>query len=477
MNLALAPAVELLAKLRAREISARELAEVCLERIERLNPQLNAVATLDAERALARAGELDRKREPVGPLHGLPVTIKDQFETAGLRTTCGADLYADYVPEGNAAAVQRLVDAGAVILGKTNMAALAGDWQTYNDLFGTTNNPWDIARTPGGSSGGSAAAIAAGLSALELGGDIGGSIRVPAAWCGIFGHKSSWGTIPFRGTLPAPPGTLTRTDVAAMGPFARSAEDLELALAVLAAPDELDIAAWRLELPPPRHEKIADYRVAVWIDDERYPIAADVRAAVTAVTDSLQTAGARVKHVRPDVDLGESHRLRQQLLRPILALGVDDEAYARLIEDARALSQGDDSYEARSNRAATQTHRAWLRLNERRTQIRTEWTRFFRDWDVCLVPPAQTTAIPHDQSSPPQDRTFAVDGVDRPYGDLGGWISLAGIAYLPSTIAPVGRSPEGLPIGIEIIGPFLEDRTTIQLASAIGTYEPPPLVA
>lgn len=474
MNLALASAVELLAKLRARETSARELAEVYLERIERLNPRLNAVATLDAERALARAGELDRMREPVGPLHGLPVTIKDQFETAGLRTTCGAELYADYVPERNAAAVQRLVDAGAVVLGKTNMAAFAGDWQTYNDLFGTTNNPWDIARAPGGSSGGSAAAIAAGLSALDLGGDIGGSIRVPASWCGIFGHKSSWGTIPFRGMLPEPPGTLTRTDVAAMGPFARSAEDLELALAVLVAPDELDLAGWRLELPPPRHEEIADYRVAVWIDDERYPIAADVRAAFTAVTDSLEAAGARVKHVHPDVDLGESHRLRQQLLGPTVALGLDDEAYARLTEEVGALGQGDDSDEARSARAATQTHRAWLLLNERRAQIRTEWARFFRDWDVCLVPPAQTTAIRHDQSSPQQDRTFAVDGADRPYAELGGWISLAGISYLPSTVAPVGRSAEGLPIGIEIIGPFLDDRTTIHLAAAIGIYEAPP---
>ena len=475
MDLAFAPAVELLAKLRARDVSARELTELYLGRIERLNPQLNAVVTLDAEGALARANELDRKREPGGWLHGLPITIKDQFETAGLRTTCGAELYKDYVPKQNAAAVQRLVDAGAIVLGKTNLPAFAGDWQTYNDLFGTTNNPWDLSRTPGGSSGGSAAAVAAGLSALELGGDIGGSIRNPAAWCGVFGHKSSWGIIPFRGTLPAPPGTLSRTDVAAPGPIARSAEDLDLALNVLAAPDEWDTEAWRLELPPPRHQRIADYRIAVWIEDERYPIAADLQEAFAAVAESLVALGARVEYAHPDVDLDELRMLRQQLVYPILALGLEEEAFAAEVERGRTLDPELDTYEARRTRGAVQTHREWLRTNERRAQVRGEWARFFRDWDVCLVPPTPTVAIPHDHAEQ-AERTFELDGKQRPYWELGGWISLAGVAYLPSTVAPVGRSPEGLPIGVEIVGPYLEDRTGIFVAREIGIYEPPPLV-
>ena len=474
MNLALEPAVALLAKLRARDISSRELTELYLERIDQLNPQLNAVVTLDAESALARADELDKRSEPAGPLHGLPITIKDQFETAGVRTTCGAEAYRDYIPKTNAAAVQRLVDAGAIVLGKTNLPALAGDWQTFNDLFGTTNNPFDLARTPGGSSGGSAAVIAAGLSALELGGDIGGSVRNPSAWCGVFGHKSSWGIVPYRGTLPAPPGTHSRTDVAAPGPIARSADDLELALGVLAAPDEWDATAWRLELPPPRHERISDHRVAVWIEDDRYPIAADLRNAFAEVASSLAVAGARVERARPDLDLDEIRSLRQELVYPILALGLGDEAFAEEVERERSLAPEADTYEARRTRGAVQTHRAWLRTNERRAQVRAEWASFFEDWDVCLVPPTPTVAIPHDHGEQ-ASRTIDVDGEQRPYSELGGWISLAGVAYLPSTVAPVGRSRDGLPIGIEVVGPYLEDRTPIHIARAIGSYEAPPL--
>jgi amidase len=472
-ELAFRSATELVAAIRAREVSPRELVELYLGRIERLNPRINAVVTLDAERALA-AADVPRG----GPLHGLPITLKDQFETAGLRTTCGAEEWREHVPPEDAVPVARLREAGAILLGKTNLPAYAADWQTFNDLFGTTSNPWDRTRTPGGSSGGAAAAVAAGLTALELGGDIGGSIRNPASWCGVFGHKTSYGLVPSRGTLPAPPGTLAPADLAVRGPIARSADDLELALGVLSGPDVQDAVAWRLELPPPRRSRTQDYRVALWLDDGRFPIAAEVREPLERAAQALEDAGARVDgEARPKVDLAEAVRLRRELVYPILALGLSAENFDEATERARLVSPDDEDREALWLRFATQPHREWLRARERRERMRAAWAEFFRDFDALLCPVAPVTAIPHDHS-PVEGRTLTVDGATRPYGDLGSWISLAGVAYLPATVAPVGRAATGLPVGIEIVGPYLEDRTTIDLArrlsELIGGFEPPP---
>ena len=216
-------ATELAAALRAKEISSTELLDCYLGRIEELNPGLGAVVTLDADRARREAAEADRRLArgaAAGPLHGLPVTVKDCLETAGLRTTCGAPELAGYVPERDAEAVGRLRSAGAIIMGKTNLPAWASDCQSYNELFGTTNNPWDAGRTPGGSSGGAAAAVAAGLSALELGSDLGGSLRIPAAWCGVYTLKPSFGIIPVDGHIPPPPGMPAEVDIGVVGPLA-----------------------------------------------------------------------------------------------------------------------------------------------------------------------------------------------------------------------------------------------------------------
>jgi amidase len=364
------------------------------------------------------------------------------------------------------------------VLGKTNLPAYAADWQTFNDLFGTTSNPWNESRTPGGSSGGSAAAVAAGLSALELGGDIGGSIRNPAGWCGVFGHKTSYGIVPARGTLPAPPGTLAPADLAVRGPIARSADDLELALGVLAGPDAPDAVAWRLELPPPRCSRLEDYRVALWLDDDRFPIADEVRAPLEHAAAALAEAGARVDaEARPNVDLTEAVRLRRELVYPILALGLSTEEFGEAAERARRVAPEAADPEALWVRFATQPHRDWLRARERRERMRAAWADFFREFDAVLCPVAPVAAIPHDHS-PVEGRTLEVDGVTRPYGDLGSWISLAGVGYLPATVAPVGRTRAGLPVGIEIVGPYLEDHTTIDLAGRlselIGGFEPPP---
>ena len=475
-EVAFLPAVELAGMIRRRELGARELLEHYLERIER-HAELNAVVTLDAERALAAADEADRN-EPAGPLHGLPITIKDQFETEGLLTTCGAELWAKHVPERDAVTVARLKAAGAIVFGKTNLPAFAGDLQSFNDLHGTTVNPWDAARTPGGSSGGSAAALAAGLTSLELGGDLAGSIRVPASWCGVYGHKSSYGIVPTRGTLPSPPGALTAPDLAVLGPMARGADDLELALSILAGPGEWDAPAWRLELPPPRHDSLHGYRIAVWSDDPAYPVAAEVRERIEAAADALERAGARVdREARPELELADVVRLRQWLTDAVRSGGLSDEELASAVERAGAGPPDRDDRAARTNRGVTQRHREWLRANERRARLRARWADFFREWDVLLCPAVQVPAIPHDHR-PQRERTFDLEGAGQPYWDLAAWISLAGVAYLPSTVAPAGRTSAGLPVGVEIIGPYLEDRTTIdvarRLAAEIGGFEPPP---
>ena len=280
-----------LALLRKGEVSSVELVDSCIARIESLNPEINAVVATNYDRArvCARASDAARSRgEELGALHGLPMTIKDSFETAGLVTTSGAPELRDHIPRQDAVAVARVIDAGAIVLGKTNLPLYAGDWQSYNEVYGRSNNPWDLTRTVGGSSGGSAASIAAGFVPLEIGSDIAGSIRIPAGYCGVYGHKPTHGIVPVRGHIPGPPGTLGEPDLAVAGPLARSAADLRLALDVIAGPDDFSASGWRLELPPPRAEELKDFRVGVWLDDPLCPIETAVRAELEATVVALR---------------------------------------------------------------------------------------------------------------------------------------------------------------------------------------------
>ncbi|MGH6915918.1 MAG: amidase family protein, partial [Geminicoccales bacterium] len=256
-ELAFETALGLAARLRAREVGCLELLEHHLARIERFNPELNAIVVLDLERARARAREADRaldRGDVFGPLHGLPMTVKEAIDVAGLPTTWGAPEHKHNRPERNALLVERLMEAGAIVFGKTNVPFRLTDWQTYNPIYGTTNNPFDTSRAPGGSSGGSAAALAAGLVPLEVGSDSGGSIRDPAHFCGIFGHKPSYGVVPQEGHWM--PGAIAPPDLNVCGPMARSAEDLAAALAIMAGPSRMDAPAWRIELPPPRRTSL-----------------------------------------------------------------------------------------------------------------------------------------------------------------------------------------------------------------------------
>jgi amidase len=472
-ELAFWTAGELVRAVAAREVSSVELLEHQLDRVARLNPALNAVVTLDEERARADARRADAsvaRGEPLGLLHGLPMTVKDAFETAGLRTTCGAPELAEFVPDRDAVAVARLRAAGAVIFGKTNLPIWAGDGQSYNELFGTTRNPWDPSRSPGGSSGGSAAAVASGISPLELGSDIASSIRNPAHCCGVFGLKPSFGLVPQRGYIASPPGTLSEGDMTVIGPLARSADDLKLGLEVLAGPDEPDATAWRLTLPPPRAESLGSYRLATWLEDEEFPVDREVLAVLEAATAALDQAGAAVKPARP-VPLGESYRVFQRLLAGVSVSRLSEEEFQIVVAAAEA--NGSPRL-----RALAQRKREWNAVHEERLRMRAAWAQFFEEYDALVCPVMPVTAIPHDHTPDFEAREISVNGERRTYWEQVAWCAPAGLAYLPAVSVPVGATRSGLPVGLQIIAPYLEDLTAVDLArritEAIGGFQVPP---
>jgi amidase len=359
--------------------------------------------------------------------------------------------------------VARLRAAGAIPFAKTNLPLFADDIQSFNDVYGTTNNPHDLTRTPGGSSGGSAAALAMGFTPLELGSDIGGSIRVPAHYSGVMGHKPSYGIVPGHGQIPGMPGTLTQADLAVVGPLARSTDDLALALDVLAGPDRWATPAWRLELPPPRARDLSELRLAAWIDDEFAPVDRDTRASLHATVEALGSAGASIDTTaRPAFALDKAFRVYGELLFAALSGAAPHD---RLDEYARTTGDEPTAWIMRSMAAR---HREWLSNNERRLQLRERWAEFFTRFDAVLLPVHQRPAFPHDQSMPQFARTVDIDGTPHPYLDLWKWIAPAGVGMLPATVVPVATSADGLPIGIQVVGPYLHDRTTIHLAGLIS---------
>jgi amidase len=458
-SVCLRPAWELAGLLRRRELSSRELTEAVLSRIERLNPTLNAVVTLDAEAALAAAGRADQALmagEPLGPLHGLPTTIKDAIEVAGLRSTGGSKALADHIPAADAPAVHRLRSAGAVVVGKTNVPEWSGDIQTFNQLFGTTNNPWDRDRTPGGSSGGAAAAVASGLTSFELGTDIGGSVRIPSSFCGVFGHKPSFGIVPQRGYLDSPRGSVTNADINVFGPIARDPGDLELLLDVLAGPDGPEAAAWRLDLPPARHRFPGHYRVGLWLDDPACAVESAAVELLAVAAEALADSGVRVEEAHPPLDLAQVHQLFEQLIIPAISVSFDGDA----------------------GRALGGQHRDWLERDRERALLRQTWAGWFRRFDALLCPVMPMLPFPHDHHGSIGDRTVTINGQVRPQAGTLAWTGLVGVAYLPSTVVPVGRVGD-LPVGVQIVGPYLEDRTCLwlahHLAGLLGGFTPPPI--
>lgn len=459
-------ATDLAAAIRGREVSASEALEHQIARAERLDGPVNAIVCWDVERARAAARAADdavAAGHDVGPLHGVPMTIKDSFQTEGCVTTSGAPELADFVPTEDAAPVARLRAAGAIPFAKTNLPIFAGDIQSFNDVYGTTNNPHDLARTPGGSSGGSAAALAMGFTSLELGSDIGGSIRVPAHYSGVSGHKPSYGIVPSHGQIPGMPGTLTQADLAVAGPMSRSVRDLELALDVLVGPDRWNAPAWRIELPPPRADSLDRLRIGAWLDDEHCPVDVSTRTVLDRLVTLIEGAGGRIDtEARPAFTLEKVDRVFRDLLMAALAGGAPPGELDRL-----AATAGDGAAE-RAARSTAMRHREWLAHNERRLQIRERWREFFDRFDIMLMPVHPRGAIPHDHSMPQWARTIEIDGVERPYLDLFGWTGPAGAGMLPATVVPAGLGADGLPIGVQIVGPYLHDRTTLRAAALIA---------
>lgn len=482
-DIALQSATALAAMLRTGKIGSVELLEHFLTRVERFNPTLNAVIATDTDGAMAEAETADEARangDFRGPLHGLPITIKDALAVPGMPCTSGAPEFADYHPKEPAVAVARLAEAGAIIFGKTNVPLYCGDLQSYNDIYGTTNNPWNPAHTPGGSSGGAAAAVAAGLTSLEYGSDIGGSIRTPAHFCGVFGHKPSWDIVPTRGHIPGPPGTVGVSDINVVGPLARHPEDLRLALELTVGSDPALGPVRRPTLLTAQKKELQDFRVAIWPEDRNCPVAHEISDAIEAVADRLARAGAKIdSNARPDIDTGAAFGIYAQLLMGVIATGFPESALAGFRDIAAQAADNDMSFATRSAIGAVQSHRQWLSANERRQKLRARWAAFFSEYDLLLCPVTPTAAIPHDHR-PVGERNIAVDGNTLPYMQQTFWAGLIGMACLPSTVVPIGRTAEGLPFGMQIVGPFCGDLRTIDFAeilcreAIIEGYLPPP---
>ena len=477
-------ATELSAALAAKKVSAVELAQDAIGRIERHDGKINAICVRDFDRGLeaARAADAAIARGETTPLLGIPLTVKESYNIAGLPTTWGFPAQKDFVPPEDALTISRVKQAGGVILGKTNVPAGLADWQSYNDIYGTTNNPHDLGRTPGGSSGGSAAALAAGYGPLSLGSDIGGSLRVPAFHCGVYAHKPTYNLVPVRGHTPPPfpPIPLDR-DMAVLGPMARTAADLSLLLDVIAGPDPLEAGVgYRLALPPPRHNELNSFRVLVIESDPVLPANQEIRDAIEKLAGNLAKSGVSVTRQSPLLpDFAQSSRLYMRMLISFLAAFLPPETIGGAEAGAAKLAPDDRSLAAERLRGMTLSHRAWVLDDGARGRLRAQWRKLFKTFDAVICPVMPTPAYPHDHSAEQETRRINIDGKDYVYPDQLAWPGIATLPGLPATAIPNGLSPEGLPIGVQIVGPWLEDRTPLRLAELIerefGGFVPPPM--
>lgn len=444
--------------IRRREVSSRELAELLLAQIDAVNPRVNAIVEIRAEGLLRDASAADvavARGEKLGPLHGVPMTIKDAFDVTGMHTTWGNPAFQDYIAPKDAVVVRRLREAGALIAGKSNEAFMLADFgQTANELHGVTRNPWDLDRTPGGSTGGGAAALASGLTFLEYGSDLVGSIRIPASFCGVYGLKPTAGIVPLTGFQPpgppAPPSEMNY--MSSLGPLTRSAADLRSALQVTAGPDGRAAASGAWSLPAPRHRRLSEFRVGVVLDHPNAPVTSEVGDRIADTLSALSHAGVTVVDGWPEgIDPVDVHE----------TFGFHVEMYF--------------AFQGLAPTTATLTE--FIERERRRMAVRAAWERYFENMDVFLCPVTFTPPFPHD-SRPFEQRMIETKDGDRPYTDLSFWVSHASLPGLPAVSAPIGITARGLPVGLQVIGPQFEDDTPIKfaelLAEIVGGYERPP---
>lgn len=476
---------ELVTAIQNRIITSTELLEAFQERMDRFNPALNAIVTTDFDAAFKQTVKADKalkKGDLWGPLHGLPITIKDNLEVKGLRCTAGYSGLKNHTSTRSADLVKKLKKAGAVVFGKSNLPMFGDDFQTHNELFGQTNNPWNVDKTPGGSSGGAAAAIAAGLTGLDIGNDIGGSIRHPASFCGIYGHKPTFGIVPQRGLIPPMPKSFNGdysfpTDILVNGPLARSAQDLAVVMDLITQPELPDRKAWKIRLPESDKKQVKEFKIAVWFNDPACPVDESIVNRIRRVADALDNNGALVKEDHPEIDFEQSFDLFIYLLNGVLSLTAPQSVFEEWTRRESELDTEKGEYQARQQKAAVQRHRTWLFKNAERQMLRQVWSDFFKEYDILLCPTTPVTAFDHDHSSWFK-RTIEVNGEKMPYANILGWAGLTNVVYLPSTVAPIGISSRGLPIGVQIVGPYLGDKTTIHFAKLLGNlvggFTPPP---
>lgn len=439
IDLSKAGALEVADAVRAGAITAVEACDAAIARIEALDGPINAVVVRDFERARAAAAEIDRSRTAgdTRPFLGVPMTVKESNDVAGLPSTWGFEMFRELNADRDAVIVERLKAAGAVILGKTNVPVALADWQSENPVYGRTVNPFDNARSPGGSSGGAAAALATGMVPLEVGSDIGGSIRMPAHMCGVFGHKPSYGIVPQRGHyFPGTDGA--DPPLAVVGPLARNSADLAACLDVIAGPETG--SGYRLDLPRPAHGSFSGYRVRVLREMPDVPVDGDTAAVLDKVVAGLRAAGATVT----EGSEGMPDLTRMQ------------ETYVRML--MTVTSQG-------SPDAAPINAHQWMGLLNEQAVTTRHWARFFAETDIILSPCFSTPAFLHKEDPDWAARTLEIDGLTVPYGSQLAWAGIATFAGLPATAVPAGRSAGGLPIGMQLIGAPFADRTTLHFAS------------
>ena len=484
-------ATDLAKKIKSKEVSSKELTQMYIDRIEKLDGDINSVVIRMFERAIQDAEKADialSKGEDLGPLHGIPMTIKESYAIEDQKTTWGNEAFKENTAKSDGLAVRRFREAGAHFMGKTNVPLDLADFQSFNSIYGTTNNPWNLERIPGGSSGGSAAALAAGFTGLEAGSDIGGSIRNPAHFCGVYGHKPTHGIIPQTGHELI--SNVPDSDLSVCGPLARSAEDLKCALEIMAGPAEREATGWKLQLPEPSFKSLKELKVAVWATDEIAPVSNEIEERTTQVGETLAKLGANVSFdARPNFDPTFAHANYQLLLQSVMAAGMGDEERAKIqkmveeldesemTSDAAVLGDKTALFEAASARGAVLSHANWLKANYQREKLKIAWKEFFEEWDILLCPQMAVTAFEHDQRKF-SERTLMVNNQEQPYFQQIFWSGIIVNSYLPSTVFPTGPSSDGLPIGVQAVSGAFQDYKTIEfsrlIAEEIGGYTAPP---
>ena len=452
METVYASAVELASTIREGRQSATEVLAAHLEWIEACNPALNAIVVLDAERAIERARAADEalaRGEIWGPLHGVPFTLKDAHATAGVRTTSGYPPLADYVPTQDSTVTARLKAAGGILAGKTNVPVMLGDYQSNNPIFGRSNNPWDLDRTPGGSSGGAAAAVAAGMTPFDIGTDLAGSIRVPAHFCGVFGMKPSEHRVSLEGLIPGLPPPRPIRIMSCIGPIARSVEDLALLYRIIAGPDGLDGDVPPVPVDDVGPIDLAGLRIAFAPTFPGVPVAADIRHAVLTLAERLSQAGAFVEEATlPELDFGQDLASVGELVMMLTGANRPSEHPATLGRYLSALQRRDGSI--------------------------TAWERFFESWDVLLCPTAMTTAFAHCDTGSP----LRIDGQEVDYWMVNAHTAIFNYSGHPAVALPCGLDDRGVPIGLQLVTRRWADSRLLAIAAAVsaiaGGFRRPP---